>query len=98
MSPQVGSQLESVASGQITGQGCACCQSWQASTAAATCRDRQQLKHRDSSMADYLQPALAAGLIEMTQLDKPHNSKQRYRLTKRGLALQVEKNKQAPEQ
>ncbi|MBI3273378.1 MAG: DUF4062 domain-containing protein [Planctomycetes bacterium] len=34
----------------------------------------------------YLQPALDAGLIEMTIPDKPRSSKQRYRLTARGAA------------
>jgi hypothetical protein len=29
----------------------------------------------------YLRPALDAGLIEMTQPDKPRSSKQKYRLT-----------------
>ena len=32
----------------------------------------------------YLQPALDAGLIEMTLPDKPHSRRQRYRLTPRG--------------
>ncbi|MCF6290817.1 MAG: Fic family protein [Desulfobacterales bacterium] len=32
----------------------------------------------------YLQPALAAGLIEMTIPDKPRSSKQKYRLTEKG--------------
>ncbi len=32
----------------------------------------------------YLQPAIEAGLIEMTILDKPRSSKQKYRLTERG--------------
>jgi hypothetical protein len=34
----------------------------------------------------YTQPALAAGLIEMTVPDKPRSSKQRYRITPPGLA------------
>ncbi|MCE7933872.1 MAG: transcriptional regulator [Chlorobi bacterium CHB2] len=45
---------------------------------------RLQLKHRDNFMVAYLQPALAAGLIEMTIPDKPRSSKQRYRLTTAG--------------
>jgi len=35
---------------------------------------------------DYLQPALKAGLIEMTVPDKPRSSRQRYRLTAKGAA------------
>ena len=42
------------------------------------------LKHRDSFVENYLQPALAAGLIEMTVPDKPRSSKQKYRLTGKG--------------
>lgn len=35
----------------------------------------------------YLQPALEAGLLEMTIPDKPQSSKQRYRLTEQGQAV-----------
>ncbi len=35
----------------------------------------------------YLQPALAAGLIEMTIPDKPRSSRQKYRLTTKGQAV-----------
>ena len=41
---------------------------------------RSQANFRDR----YLQPALEAGLIEMTIPDKPRSSKQRYRLTEKG--------------
>ena len=44
------------------------------------------LKHRDSFIATYLQPALAGGWIEMTIPEKPRSSLQRYRLTPAGLA------------
>ena len=42
------------------------------------------LKHRDSFVEAYLQPALDANLIEMTIRDKPRSSKQKYRLTEKG--------------
>ena len=45
------------------------------------------LKHRDSFVENYLQPALEAGLIEMTIPDKPRSSKQKYRLTEKGRKL-----------
>ncbi|GHU25709.1 hypothetical protein AGMMS50256_00810 [Betaproteobacteria bacterium] len=51
---------------------------------------RLQLKHRDSFTSVYLQPALTAGMVEMTLPDKPHSSKQRYRLTERGKAVLAE--------
>ena len=50
------------------------------------------LAHRGHFTMAYLQPALEAGLIEMTLPDKPRSSKQRYRLTTAGRAL-VEHNK-----
>lgn len=41
-------------------------------------RDRKSFRER------YLQPAIAAGLIEMTRPDKPNSRLQQYRLTERG--------------
>ncbi|MHB0888846.1 Fic family protein [Acidithiobacillus sp.] len=49
--------------------------------------DALGLKDRMHFANDYLQPALAAGLIEMTIPDKPQSSKQKYRLTAAGRAL-----------
>ena len=49
--------------------------------AALTVRDRNDFKER------YLQPALAAGVIEMTMPDKPSSRHQRYRLTVLGQRL-----------
>lgn len=46
------------------------------------------LKDRTNLAKEYVQPALTAGLIEMTILDKPRSSKQRYRLTDKGRELQ----------
>lgn len=42
------------------------------------------LRHRDNFIAAYLQPALAAGLIEMTLPNKPTSRLQQYRLTEAG--------------
>ena len=42
------------------------------------------LKHEDHFRNAYLQPALRAGLIEMTIPDKPRSRRQRYRLTPDG--------------
>ncbi|MDP2222527.1 MAG: ATP-binding protein, partial [Hydrogenophaga sp.] len=54
------------------------------------------LKHRDSFMASYLLPALAAGWVEMTIPDKPQSSKQRYRLTPAGKIALTSFNKDIP--
>lgn len=45
------------------------------------------LRHQDHFREAYLQPALQAGLIEMTVPDKPRSRLQRYRLTPRGRAI-----------
>ncbi|PTQ71101.1 Fic family protein [Pseudomonas sp. GV071] len=45
------------------------------------------LSHRHSFRANYLDPALAAGLIEMTIPSSPKNPAQKYRLTARGNAV-----------
>ena len=42
------------------------------------------LKHEDHFRNAYLQPALRAGLVEMTIPDKPRSRSQRYRLTPAG--------------
>ncbi|APS39815.1 Fic family protein [Salegentibacter sp. T436] len=43
------------------------------------------LSDRENFRKNYLQPTLAEGLIEMTIPEKPQSSKQRYRLTSRGV-------------
>lgn len=48
--------------------------------------DALGLKDRKHFADAYLQPALEAGLLEMTIPDKPQSSKQRYRLTGQGQA------------
>ncbi|MGE3728177.1 MAG: Fic family protein, partial [Candidatus Sericytochromatia bacterium] len=48
------------------------------------------LSHRDHFSETYLNPALSQGLIEMTLPDKPRSSKQKYRLTTQGKALQAQ--------
>jgi hypothetical protein len=45
------------------------------------------IKHRPNFRDNYLHPALDAELIEMTILEKPSSSKQKYRLTAKGEAF-----------
>ena len=47
------------------------------------------LRNRSNLAANYLRPALDAGLIEMTIPDKPTSGRQKYRLTARGRALRA---------
>ncbi len=43
-----------------------------------------KLSHRPAFRANYLHPALAAELIELTIPDKPNSRLQKYRLTEKG--------------
>jgi ATP-dependent DNA helicase RecG len=43
-----------------------------------------RIKHRPTFRANYLHPALVAGLIEYTLPDKPNSRLQKYRLTPTG--------------
>lgn len=45
---------------------------------------RLKLRHKPSFRKNYLHPALADGMIEMTEPQSPHSPTQRYRLTPRG--------------
>jgi hypothetical protein len=46
-----------------------------------------ELQHKPTFRNNYLHPALAAELIEMTQPDSPRSPSQKYRLTAKGNAL-----------
>lgn len=48
---------------------------------------RLKLAHKTNFRRNYLQPALDAGVLAMTQPDSPHSPTQRYRLTDRGRKL-----------
>ena len=54
---------------------------------AAELMEKLSLKHRPTFRANYLNPALAAGLIEMTAPDSPRSPTQKYRLTEKGKRL-----------
>ena len=49
-------------------------------------REALGLRHDEHFRKVYLQPALEAGLVEMTIPDKPRSSKQKYCLTAAGVA------------
>lgn len=50
------------------------------------------LTHRPTFLQNYLQPALALTLIEMTQPDSPRSPTQKYRLTDLGKQVLATKN------
>ncbi|MFA6032992.1 MAG: hypothetical protein WC889_08850 [Myxococcota bacterium] len=43
-----------------------------------------RLKDREHFVESYIKPLMVAGLLEMTLSEKPHSSKQRYRITELG--------------
>ena len=45
------------------------------------------LQHRPTFLYDYLQPAIDARLIEMTQPESPRSPTQKYRLTAKAMTL-----------
>jgi hypothetical protein len=47
------------------------------------------LRHENYFREAYLLPALQANCIAMTNPDKPKSSRQKYRLTDKGIALQA---------
>lgn len=53
------------------------------------------LRHEDHFRDTYLMPGLQAGFVEMTIPEKPKSSRQKYRLTTRGLLLKEFLIKQA---
>jgi DNA-binding PadR family transcriptional regulator len=46
-----------------------------------------EVSHRPTFLYSYLQPALQAGLAEMTQPDSPKSPTQKYRITEKGRQL-----------
>ena len=46
------------------------------------------LRHRQHFQKNYIEPSIKEKLIEMTLPDKPTSKNQKYRLTRKGLALQ----------
>jgi ATP-dependent DNA helicase RecG len=50
-------------------------------------QDKLNLANRDNFRINYLQPALDEKLIELTIPEKPNRSKQKYRLTEKGILM-----------
>jgi len=73
--------------GQVTGQVQRLLAVCNGELSRAELQEKLGLRHRDNFIEAYLQPALNAGLLEMTIPDKPRSSKQKYRLTEKGRAV-----------
>lgn len=63
--------------------------------AASSLMAELKLAHRPTFRDNYLHPALASGLIEMTHPDTPRARNQKYRLTEKGYILLANNNHQA---
>jgi predicted HTH transcriptional regulator len=70
--------------GQVTGQVVRLLSIMEGDMSRSALQQTLGLKHRDSFVDNYLQPALEAELIEMTVPDKPNSRLQKYRLTETG--------------
>ncbi len=60
------------------------------SLAASEAMKRLKLSHRPTFRANYLRPAIAAGLVEPTLPAKPNSRLQKYRLTSKGRMMNDE--------
>ena len=77
-------QVTPQVTGQVTGQVAKLLLALDREMSRGELQDALGLVHREHFTEAYLQPAIAAGLIEMTIPDKPRSSKQRYRLSAPG--------------
>jgi ATP-dependent DNA helicase RecG len=50
-------------------------------------QDKLKLSDRENFRKNYLQPALDEEIIELTIPEKPNSSKQKYRLTEKGILM-----------
>lgn len=84
--PEVSDPITRQVTGQVTGQVRRLLSVMVGEHSRSELQALLGLKHRDSFIASYLQPALAAGWIEMTIPEKPRSGLQKYRLTAAGHA------------
>jgi len=81
---QVAPQVTPQVAPQVTPQVGKLLEALQGEMSRGELMEKLRLKDRMHFRMDYLQPALAAELIQMTIPDKPRSSKQKYRLTDKG--------------
>jgi len=87
VTPQVTPHVTPRVTPQVTPQVLALLRKATGEMARQELMDALGLRDRKHFGDAYLQPALEAGLLEMTIPDKPQSSKQRYRLTEQGRAV-----------
>ena len=81
------SEITSQVTGQVTGQVMKLLSIMNGDMSRSEMQKMLGLKHRDSFVESYLQPALESELVSMTLPDKPNSRLQKYRLTDKGRAL-----------
>ena len=88
---QVTGQVTGQATGQATGQTdyvIRIVQVIKNEQTRAEIMDALRLKHRETFIENYLNPAIEKGIVEMTLPDTPTSPHQKYRLTEKGKILQ----------
>ena len=84
---EVTGQVTGQVSGQVTEQVLQLLRAVEGELSRGQLQSALSLAARDHFLKSYLNPALEAGLVEMTFPDKPRSSRQKYRLTDKGLQL-----------
>ncbi|MGM0506001.1 MAG: Fic family protein [Bacteroidota bacterium] len=59
-------------------------------------QDKMNLSDRKNFRKNYVEPALAAGLVEYTIPDRPNSPGQKYRLTEKGKAYKRQLLRRTP--
>jgi ATP-dependent DNA helicase RecG len=77
-------QVVGEVTGEVTGEVAKLLNVCQSETSRTQLQKALGLKAEENFRKLYLEPALKAGVIEMTIPDKPRSSKQKYRLTNAG--------------
>ena len=86
LAPQVTGQVAGQVAGQVTEQVGQLLEALTGEMSRSDIQESLGLAGRANFLENYLQPALDAGLVEMTIPDKPRSRLQKYRLTAAGLA------------
>jgi len=84
---QVTGQVTGEVTGQVTGEVQRLLKVINGELSRVEIQQALNLKHEDHFRKVYLSPAIKAGLVEMTIPDKPKSSRQKYRLTQKGINL-----------
>ena len=85
VTPQVTTQVTPQVTTQVTTQVYELLKVFTGEHSSQELQDKLRLANREHFRKSHLQPALNDGFIELTLPDKPNSSKQKYRLTEKGI-------------